>query len=104
MGNGDKRLTGVPGIGRQAAQRLARDELAKAIYHPHQSVLQWLLSHAERLLDRLRGGAAVSRAAGGHWSRWPPWSCWSWPSSCAGSVRSPGPGAPGPGGWPEILS
>ena len=52
MGNGDTQLTGVPGIGRQAAQRLARDELSTAIYHPHQSFLQWLLSQAQRLLDQ----------------------------------------------------
>ncbi len=58
MGNGDTQVTGVPGIGRQAAQRLARDELSKAMYHPHQSFLRWPLSQAERLLDRLPGGGA----------------------------------------------
>lgn len=66
MGNGDTQLTGVPGIGRQAAQRLARDELSKAMYHPHQSFPRWLLSQAERLLDRLPGGGAG--LPGGWWA------------------------------------
>ena len=66
MGNGDTQLTGVPGIGRQAAQPLARDELSTAIYHPHQSFLQWLLSQAQRLLDRLSGGSGGF--PGGWWA------------------------------------
>jgi hypothetical protein len=37
-------------IGRQAAQRLARHELANGVYHPHQSFWQWLLSSIEKLL------------------------------------------------------
>jgi hypothetical protein len=40
-------------IGRQAAQRLARHELANGVYHPHQSFWQWLLSSIEKLLTWL---------------------------------------------------
>jgi type II secretory pathway pseudopilin PulG len=40
-------------IGRRAAQRLAEQELAKGVYHPHQSFWSWLLSSVERLLTWL---------------------------------------------------
>ncbi|HEX4254320.1 MAG TPA: DUF4129 domain-containing protein [Streptosporangiaceae bacterium] len=40
-------------IGRRAAQRLAAHELAKGVYHPHQSFWSWLLSSVERLLTWL---------------------------------------------------
>ena len=38
-------------IGREAAQRLARQELAKAIYHPHESFLTWLNNQLGRLFN-----------------------------------------------------
>ncbi|MBV9449369.1 MAG: DUF4129 domain-containing protein [Streptosporangiaceae bacterium] len=38
-------------IGREAAQRLARQELAKAIYHPHESFLTWLNDQLGRLFN-----------------------------------------------------
>lgn len=50
-------------IGRQAAQRLARDELAKPEYHPHVSFLTWL----SRQLDKLFGSANVD-VPGGWWA------------------------------------
>ena len=40
-------------IGRRAAQRLAEQELAKSVYHPHQSFWSWLLSTVGRLLNWL---------------------------------------------------
>ncbi|HEY6497887.1 MAG TPA: DUF4129 domain-containing protein [Streptosporangiaceae bacterium] len=54
-------------IGRQAAQRLARHELANGVYHPHQSFWQWLLSSVERLLTWLfnTGNTVVP---GGWWA------------------------------------
>lgn len=54
-------------IGRQSAQRLARHELARAIYHPHQSLWAWLLSSIGRLLTRLfNAGNGV--VPGGWWA------------------------------------
>jgi hypothetical protein len=50
-------------IGRDPAQRLARQELAKAIYHPHESFIQWL----EDQLDKLFNNASVS-VHGGWWA------------------------------------
>jgi hypothetical protein len=50
-------------IGRQAAQRLARQELAKAIYHPHQSFLGWLRDELDRLFNSASGAVP-----GGWWS------------------------------------
>ena len=55
----------APPTGRQAGQRLARDELAKAVYHPHQSFGQWLLSHAANLLNSFFNGAVIP---GGWWA------------------------------------
>ncbi len=54
-------------IGRRAAQRLAEQELAKGVYHPHQSFWSWLLSSVERLLTWLfaTGNNAVP---GGWWA------------------------------------
>jgi hypothetical protein len=57
----------APPIGRQAGQRLARDELAKAVYHPHQSFAQWLLSHAASLLNRFFNGTS-GVIPGGWWA------------------------------------
>lgn len=54
-------------IGRQAAQRLARHELARAIYHPHQSFWAWLLSWIGRLLTRLFN-AGNGLVPGGWWA------------------------------------
>jgi hypothetical protein len=62
MGNGDPGL-----IGRQAAQQLARDELSKAVYHPHMSFLQWLAQKAGSLLSRLFNGAS-GVIPGGWWA------------------------------------
>ena len=57
----------APPIGRQTGQRLARDELAKAVYHPHQSFGQWLLSHAGSLLSRFFNGTS-GVIPGGWWA------------------------------------
>jgi Domain of unknown function (DUF4129) len=75
MGNGDPWLAGrpgggigtAPGIGRQAAQRLAREELSKGIYHPHMSFFQWLAGKAGDLLRRLFNGAS-GVIPGGWWT------------------------------------
>jgi hypothetical protein len=40
-------------IGRGPAQRLAREELAKSLYHPHQSFLGWLEQQADKLFGNL---------------------------------------------------
>lgn len=56
-----------PGIGRQAAQRLARSELSKAVYHPHKSFIQWLLGEIGSLLTRLFNAGAAS-VPGGWWA------------------------------------
>lgn len=50
-------------IGRQAAQRLAREELAKSIYHPRTPFLTWV--HDQ--LNRLFNSANVS-VPGGWWA------------------------------------
>jgi hypothetical protein len=52
-------------IGQQAAQRLARDELSKAIYHPHKPFTRWLLDATGNLLHRLFDTA--NRALPGGW-------------------------------------
>lgn len=61
--------TGGPGgpIGQQAAQRLARDELSKAVYHPHKPFTQWLLDAIGNLLNRLFN-AGSSSFPGGWWA------------------------------------
>jgi hypothetical protein len=56
----------APPIGRQAAQRLARDELSRAVYHPHKPFLQWLLDEIGGLLSRLLN-ASSSSVPGGWW-------------------------------------
>jgi hypothetical protein len=50
-------------IGRDAAQRLARQELAKAMYHPGQSFTAWLSAQLDRLFRN--ANAAVP---GGWWA------------------------------------
>lgn len=50
-------------IGREAAQRLARQELAKAVYHQHESFLTWL----NHQLGRLFNSANVD-VPGGWWA------------------------------------
>jgi hypothetical protein len=45
-------IAGHP-IGRQAGQRLARAELSKSIYHPHQSVTQRIVNAVRSLLGTL---------------------------------------------------
>ena len=57
----------APPIGRRTGQRLARDELAKAVYHPHQSFGQWLLGHAGSLLSRFFN-ATSGVIPGGWWA------------------------------------
>jgi Domain of unknown function (DUF4129) len=54
-------------IGRNAAQRLARDELSKAIYHQPQPFLARIADFISALLDRLFA-AASSAAPGGWWT------------------------------------
>jgi hypothetical protein len=56
-----------PWIGRQAAQRLARSELSKAVYHPHRSFTQWLLGEIGNLLSRLLAAGAAA-VPGGWWT------------------------------------
>ena len=55
----------APPIGRGAAQRLARTELSKAIYHPHESLSQRLLSAVNQWLSRFFN--AANAAPGGWW-------------------------------------
>jgi len=50
-------------IGRPDAQRLAREELAKAEYHPHVSFLTWLSQQLDKLFNR----ASVD-VPGGWWA------------------------------------
>ncbi|MGO8960835.1 MAG: DUF4129 domain-containing protein [Streptosporangiaceae bacterium] len=56
---------GLPGIGRQAAQQLARRELAKSIYQPSASrrLLDWLGRHLDRLFEAIN-----SDLPGGWWA------------------------------------
>jgi Domain of unknown function (DUF4129) len=58
--------TGRPAIGRHAAQRLARAELSKAIYHPHESLARRILGLLGDWLDRLFN--AGNAAPGGWWA------------------------------------
>ncbi|HEY9242494.1 MAG TPA: DUF4129 domain-containing protein [Streptosporangiaceae bacterium] len=57
---------GTPLVGRRPAQQLARSELSKAIYHPHESLTQRLLDVIGRLLNHLY--AAGKSFPGGWWS------------------------------------
>jgi uncharacterized protein DUF4129 len=50
-------------ISRGAAQRLARTELSKSIYHPHESVAQWIQNQLSKLFD-----SASSTVPGGWWA------------------------------------
>lgn len=56
----------LPGIGRQAAQRLARSELAKPIYHPAVPLPERVLRAVVRWLERLYRSAAS--VPGGWWA------------------------------------
>ena len=58
--------TPIPGIGRQQAARLARDELSKPIYHPQESLTYRILHAIARWLDRLFQSA--DKLPGGWWS------------------------------------
>jgi hypothetical protein len=46
-------VTAGPPVSRQAGQRLARDELSKAIFHPHPSLTQRILALVDKVLDQL---------------------------------------------------
>lgn len=50
-------------IGRDAAQRLARQELAKAIYHPRRSFFTWLHEQLDKLFSKTQGAVP-----GGWWA------------------------------------
>ena len=54
-------------IGRDAAQRLAREELSKAIYHPSPSLTTRIVNFITTLLARLFNGVG-SAAPGGWWT------------------------------------
>jgi uncharacterized protein DUF4129 len=56
----------IPGIGRQAAARLAREELAKPIYHQRESLTYRILHAISGWLNRLFQSA--SELPGGWWS------------------------------------
>jgi Domain of unknown function (DUF4129) len=58
--------TAGPPVSRQAGQRLARDELSRAIFHPHPSLTQRILALVDRVLDQLfKAGSSVP---GGWWA------------------------------------
>jgi hypothetical protein len=56
---------GLPGIGRQAAQQLARRELSKSIYQPSltERIFNWLQEHLSRLFSAIN-----SNLPGGWWA------------------------------------
>lgn len=56
----------TPLVGRRLGQQVARSELSKAIYHPHESLTQRLLDVIGRLLNHLY--AAGKSFPGGWWS------------------------------------
>jgi hypothetical protein len=58
--------TAGPPVSRQAGQRLARDELSKAIFHPHPSLTQRILALAGKVADQLF--KAGSSFPGGWWA------------------------------------
>jgi hypothetical protein len=60
-------VIGVGPIGRDQAQRLARDELSKAIYHPHQSVPQAVMGWISRLVHKILDTAS-NATPGGAWT------------------------------------
>jgi len=55
-----------PPVSRQDGQRLARDELSRAIFHPHPSLTQRVLALVDRVLDQLF--KAGSSFPGGWWA------------------------------------
>ncbi len=57
---------GTPLISRPDGQKLARSELSKAIYHPHESLAQRLADGISRLLNTLYG--AGKSFPGGWWA------------------------------------
>jgi uncharacterized membrane protein len=57
---------GVPPIGRQAAQRLAREELSKGMYHRHSSLLTIIFQRLQRWLHTLFRHANAT-VPGGWW-------------------------------------
>lgn len=57
---------GTPLVSRRTGQELARSELSKAIYHPHESLTQRLLDAVNRLLNDLY--AAGKSFPGGWWA------------------------------------
>jgi hypothetical protein len=60
-------VIGVGPIGRDQAQRLARDELSKAIYYQHQSIPQAIESYISRLLRKFFDSASHA-TPGGAWT------------------------------------
>lgn len=58
--------SGRPGIGRRAAQRLAREELSKPAYHPATSLAQRIIAAIVRLLGKIIH-AASGAVPGGWW-------------------------------------
>jgi len=58
---------GTAPIGRDQAQRLARDELSKAVYHQHQSIPQAVVTDIDKLLQKIFDGASKV-TPGGAWT------------------------------------
>jgi hypothetical protein len=56
-----------PPIGRDAARRLAQQELSKAIYHPRVSLPQWIINTIREILRRFFHAASGS-TPGGSWT------------------------------------
>jgi Domain of unknown function (DUF4129) len=56
-------VTAAGPVSRATAQRLARQELSKSIYHPHESLIQWVHSVLNQLAS-----ATDSSVPGGWWS------------------------------------
>ncbi len=66
VGHGPFAAVAGPGIGRKAAQRLARAELSKPEYHPHPSPIQGIINTLLSFLTRLYN-AASGAVPGGWW-------------------------------------
>ena len=60
-------IGGTAPIGRDQAQRLARDELSKAAYHQHQSVPQAIVNFIGKLLRKIFDSAS-NATPGGAWT------------------------------------
>jgi Domain of unknown function (DUF4129) len=58
--------TAGPPVSRQTGQRLARDELSEAVFHPHPSLTQRILALADKVLDQLF--KAGNSFPGGWWA------------------------------------